>query len=158
MISFEKTLLAFCMLAFLCSCSSRAPRNSQGEPSGNGSTSSENPEVPEDTGATVIWTRDQAATGPEKFRLVVSFISIGQGTDPEAAGLLANALAEFKSQKGKRPAYIMIPWGREGEVDCCFILNELAPAEQREFIGFLKGKLASRPLIQIQEDGRNRFR
>lgn len=111
-----------------------------------------------DTNAVTIWTREQAAQGPEQFKLVVSFISIGEGTDPEAAGLLAGALAEYGSSKGKSPSYIMIPWGREGEVDCCFILNELAPSEQREFIAFLKGKLASRPLIQIQENGRNRFR
>lgn len=145
-------------MALLMACGSRQPRNTATETNGTESTAEQHPEVAADTNAVVVWTRDQAAKGPEAFKLVVSFISIGQGTDPEAAGLLATALAEFRASKGKSPTYIMIPWGREGEVDYCFILNELAPTEQREFIGFMKQKLGVRPLIQIQENGRNRFR
>lgn len=154
----QSILLSVCLLSALGACSSRNPRNAASETPAGETTASQNPEVQADTNAVSIWTREQAAQGPEKFRLVVSFISIGQGTDPEASGLLATVLAEFRAAKGKSPAYIMIPWGREGEVDCCFILNELAPAEQREFIGLIKEKLSSRPLIQIQENGRNRFR
>jgi hypothetical protein len=154
----KNTLVALSFLLLVTSCSSRQPRTSTSEAISGETTLAQAPEVMADTHAVVVWTREQAAQGPAQFKLVVSFISIGEGTDPEAAGLLAAALAEFRSSKGKSPAYIMIPWGREGEVDCCFILNELAPAEQREFIGFLKGKLALKPLIQIQENGRNRFR
>jgi hypothetical protein len=158
MIPFLKTLFALSSMALLMACGSRQPRNTATETSSTESSAEQHPEVAADTNAVVVWTRDQAAKGPETFKLVVSFISIGQGTDPEAAGLLATALAEFRSAKGKSPAYIMIPWGREGEVDYCFIMNELAPAEQREFIGFMKQKLGARTLIQIQENGRNRFR
>ena len=104
------------------------------------------------------WTRDQAANGPERFRLVVSLISIGEGTDPEGMRLIERYVEDFGKLSGKSLSYVLIPWGREGEVDCCFALNELTPALQAQFIEGLKERITGRNLLQINENARNRFR
>ena len=104
------------------------------------------------------WTRDQAANGPERFRLVVSLISIGEGTDPEGMRLIERYVEDFGKLSGKSLSYVLIPWGREGEVDCCFALNELTPALQAQFIEGLKERIKGRNLLQINENARNRFR
>ena len=103
-------------------------------------------------------TRDEAKLAPESFRLVVTFISIGAGTDPAAKEMLDRYIADYKMRTGKIPAYVMIPWGREGEVDCCFNMNELSDSEQVDFIAGLRNSMKSRELIQINENARNRFR
>lgn len=107
---------------------------------------------------TKVLTREDAKSAPENFRLMVTFISIGAGTDPDGKVLLDNYIAQYKIRTGKSPAYIMIPWGREGEVDCCFNMNELTASEQVDFIKDLRNSMKSRELIQITENARNRFR
>jgi len=104
------------------------------------------------------WTREQAQAGPADFRLVVSFISIGAGTDPDAKVLLDKFISEYVAKSGKSVKYIMIPWGREGEVDCCFNMNELTASEQKDFIESLKVEMKGKELIQINENARNRFK
>lgn len=103
-------------------------------------------------------TREEAKLAPETFRLVVTFISIGAGTDPAAKEMLDRYIADYKIRTGKLPVYVMIPWGREGEVDCCFNMNELTTSEQTDFINGLRNSMKSRELIQINENARNRFR
>lgn len=105
-----------------------------------------------------VWSREQAQRGPDFFRLVVVFISKGEGPDPEARSVLEVFLSDYARGSGKRPAYVMIPWGREGEVDCCFNLKELDDKEQGVFIESLKKKMSSRELIQVYENAKNRFK
>lgn len=105
-----------------------------------------------------VWSREQAQKGPDFFRLVVVFISKGEGPDPEAKSVLEAFLSDFARDSGKRPAYVMIPWGREGEVDCCFNLNELQDREQEVFINNLKMTMSSRELIQVYENAKNRYK
>ncbi|MFM9055090.1 MAG: hypothetical protein ACKOQY_00145, partial [Bacteroidota bacterium] len=92
------------------------------------------------------------------FRLVVSLISIGEGTDPEGMRLIERYVEDFGKLSGKPLSYVLIPWGREGEVDCCFALNELTPALQVQFIEGLNERAKGRNLLQINENARNRFR
>lgn len=104
------------------------------------------------------WTREQAQAGPDSFRLVVSFISVGAGTDPEAKAYLDKYIIDYKGNKNKMVSYIMIPWGREGEVDCCFNLKELTATEQEDFIQGLRKTMIGRELIQVNENAKNRFK
>ncbi|MBK9399956.1 MAG: hypothetical protein IPN36_03595 [Bacteroidetes bacterium] len=104
------------------------------------------------------WTREQAALGPDSFRLIVTFISIGAGTDPDAKTYLDSYILDYKTKKGKAVRYIMIPWGREGEVDCCFDLKDLTVSEQSDFIEGLRNTMKARELIQINENAKNRFK
>jgi hypothetical protein len=105
-----------------------------------------------------VWTREQAMQGPGSFRLVVSLISTGGGTDPQGKVLIDQYLADYKVKTGKQVVYIMIPWGREGEVDCCFSLSGLKESEQAEFIKGMQEAFKDRPLMQIEENRKNRFR
>ncbi len=107
---------------------------------------------------TESWSREQANAGPDSFRLVVTFISIGAGTDPDGKAFLDNYILDFKKRSGKNISYIMIPWGREGEVDCCFTLSELSISEQTDFIEQLRRVMTGRELIQINENFKNRFK
>ncbi|MBK9636598.1 MAG: hypothetical protein IPO63_01785 [Bacteroidetes bacterium] len=105
-----------------------------------------------------IWTHEQAKLGPDTFRLVVSFISIGAGTDPESKAILEAYVYDYKLKNNKVVSYFMIPWGREGEVDCCFTLNELNASEQNNFIDGLKKVIQGKELIQINENMKSRFK
>lgn len=105
-----------------------------------------------------VWTREQAQAGPDTFRLVVSFISFGAGTDPESKAILESYVYEYKLKNNKVVTYYMIPWGREGEVDCCFPLDELNASEQNNFIEGLKKVIAGKELIQINENMKSRFK
>ena len=132
----------------------------------NNSSTATSPSSSEGSGSTMNMpqstpkslTREEAKSAPEFFRLMATFISIGAGTDPDAKVLLDNYIADYKVRTGKMPTYVMIPWGREGEVDCCFKLDELSTAEQSEFITGLRNSMKGRELIQINENAKNRFR
>jgi hypothetical protein len=105
-----------------------------------------------------VWTREQAKAGPDSFRLVVSFISFGAGTDPESKSILEAYVYDYKLKNNKVVSYFIIPWGREGEVDCCFPLDELNASEQKNFIEGLKNAISGRELIQINENMKSRFK
>jgi len=105
-----------------------------------------------------IWTREQAKSGPDTFRLAVTFISIGAGTDPEAKTSLDAYVYDYKLKTRQPVAYVMIPWGREGEVDCCFTLTELNASEQKNFIEGMKKAFIGRDLVQINENFKSRFK
>src|SRR5205085_6303068 len=66
-------------------------------------------------------------------RLAVSFISIGAGTDPEAQPMLNKYVQQFMDATSKRIEFDVTPWGREGESDACFKLDNLTPEEQTRF-------------------------
>ena len=95
---------------------------------------------------------------PDTFRLVVSFISIGAGTDPDATSLLDQYLTKFTGASGVKPEFQRFAWGREGEIDNCFELKGMTSAKQMEFIEGLKTAVKAHDLIQIQENVKNRFR
>ena len=80
------------------------------------------------------------------------------GTDPDAKTYLDSYILDYKTKKGKAVRYIMIPWGREGEVDCCFDLKDLTVSEQSDFIEGLRNTMKARELIQINENAKNRFK
>jgi len=124
-------------------------------PSKSGSSAAADP-MPQNNPS--ILTQEQAKAAPATFRLMVTFISIGAGTDPDARNSLDAYILDYKTRTGKSPAYSMIPWGREGEVDCCFGLGELSTTEQEQFIRGLRNAMTGRELIQISENARNRFR
>ncbi len=105
-----------------------------------------------------VWTREQAQAGPDTFRLVVSFISFGAGTDPESKAILEAYVYEYKLKNNKVVSYYMVPWGREGEVDCCFPLDELNASEQNNFIEGLRKVIEGKELIQINENMKSRFK
>ena len=160
----QYSILILISALFLSASSCKTKENSTGgasaetKPAATSPATSPSTSNPQIVNTTKSWTREEAKAGPDNFRLVVSFISIGAGTDPDAKQSLDKYIAEFKTRTGKMPAYVMIPWGREGEVDCCFNMDELTASEQGDFIAGLRNTMKSRELIQINENVRNRFK
>src|SRR4051812_5931983 len=65
-----------------------------------------------------------------KCRVSVSFISFASGID----GAKYDAIEAWIKNHPKKPAYDVIPMGREGERDICLSLKEMNSDEQKEFI------------------------
>lgn len=86
------------------------------------------------------------------YRFIVSFISIGEGTDRNGRETLDGVLASWEKKKGAPIAFESVPWGREGEVDFCFNLKELSKKEQELFVADMKSAFNGRSLIQMTEN------
>ncbi len=83
-----------------------------------------------------------------KYRLVVSFISKGAGTDVKSF----EAFDNYIKNHPKKPVRVSYSWGREGENDQCFTLSELKTKEQINFIEELKKLVAIDDMVFIKEN------
>jgi hypothetical protein len=86
------------------------------------------------------------------FRFGVSFISIGRGTDKQAKKEFNEFIQEFNATNKVNLKVEIINWGREGEVDYCFGLNELDVKSQADFISQVKGILGNSSLVKCYEN------
>lgn len=85
---------------------------------------------------------------PKTYRLIVSFISKGAGTDQKRTPFLA-----YVDGHPLKPAYKTVRWGREGETDYCFTLSELtAKKDLVAFIEEVRKITAGSDLININEN------
>ncbi|MFM7079802.1 MAG: hypothetical protein ACKOYC_08415, partial [Bacteroidota bacterium] len=86
------------------------------------------------------------------YRLSISFISIGEGPDYNAKQSFDQLLLEWEKKTGKKIDFEQHPWGREGELDLCSQLVELAPDQQTDFISKIKETIGTSKLVQISEN------
>ena len=86
------------------------------------------------------------------YCFIVSFFSIGQGTDYAVQQKFEEYIASFEKEKNIQLAKETAPWGREGEIDFCFKLSELSPEEQLKFISDIKGLLGVSKLVYTKEN------
>lgn len=84
----------------------------------------------------------------EKYRLIISFISKGTGTDGEKR----LAILDYIEKHPKKPANKSIYWGREGETDYCLSLTELSKSEQTTFVNEVKKIAGTSDRIFISEN------
>jgi hypothetical protein len=61
-------------------------------------------------------------------------------------------ISRYQLENKKELKFEAVPWGREGEVDYCFMLSELSAKEQSRFINALKDQLKFSELVQITEN------
>jgi hypothetical protein len=95
---------------------------------------------------------------PDTFRLVISFISIGEGTDPEGPAKVDKVLRTWERKNGQAAYYSVQPWGREGEADYNFTLRGMTIEQQAEFVKLLQSALKDEKLILVTENKVNRFK
>lgn len=95
---------------------------------------------------------------PAVYRVAVSFISFGAGTDPDGRPILDTYVQQYMDASEKKIVYDAHPWGREGEVDFCFTLDNLTPEEQNIFIEGLKSTFKGRELVHVEENKMNNYR
>ena len=84
----------------------------------------------------------------ERYRLVVSFFSIGEGIDGKTKAEFENFLNNYPKKINYHPSH----WGREGETDYCLLLSELSSEEQASFISQAKELLSNSNKIHISEN------
>jgi len=77
-------------------------------------------------------TATNATDTPVTYRLIVSFISKGAGTDSEKRTAFLAYVDGYKL----KPAYKTVTWGREGETDYCFNLSEITV--KKDLISFIE--------------------
>ncbi|HET7817863.1 MAG TPA: hypothetical protein VFL70_01010 [Bacteroidia bacterium] len=82
------------------------------------------------------------------YRVIVSFISIGEGIDHSIKGEFEKLI----SSHSPKINYEAIHWGREGEVDYCLNLLELPEKEQSDFVNKIKKLLTTSKLVNILEN------
>ncbi len=108
------------------------------------------------SGTTQTQNEDVAASSSKQsensYRFIVSFISIGEGTDRTAKPILDGIVAEWEKKTGKTIAVEPIAWGREGETDFCYQLKELTSKEQESFVNQVRTAFKDHSLIQITEN------
>lgn len=86
---------------------------------------------------------------PKIYRLIVSFKSKGAGTPSEQRSAFLN----YVDNHPQKPAYQTVLWGREGESDYCFDLNELS--SKKDLVVFLeevKKITSGTDLVDISEN------
>jgi hypothetical protein len=83
-----------------------------------------------------------------KYRVVVSFTSHASGIDGEKYDKIEN----YIKNHAKKPAYDILPWGREGERDICLNLKELSSTEQKAFIDELKKMAQGSDRVFVNEN------
>ncbi len=88
--------------------------------------------------------------GDDTYRLVVSFYSIGEGSDYKTK----EEFEKFLTGYGKKIAFEPAMWGREGEVDYCLKLNELSAPEQVDFVRKAKELLSKSKLVHVDENAK----
>jgi hypothetical protein len=83
-----------------------------------------------------------------KYKVVVSFTSIGSGIDAKKH----DEIEAFIKNNKKKPAYDVIKMGREGERDFCLHLKELTKDEQTSFIAELKKLAEGSDRVKVTEN------
>ena len=73
-----------------------------------------------------------SSDAPVTYKLIVSFISKGAGTNSEKR----TAFLAYVDGHKLKPAYKTVTWGREGETDYCFNLSELV--SKKDYISFVE--------------------
>ena len=85
-------------------------------------------------------------------RFIVSFYSIGSGVEQKQIDKLWNFITEYGTKIGKEFSYHVMPWGREGEKDFCFSLEELTIRQQKDFISGVKSALQTAQWVHYSEN------
>lgn len=86
------------------------------------------------------------------YRFSVSFISIGSGIDHKAKKQFTEFITQFNSNNKVIIEPEVVAWGREGETDYCFKLNEVKAAQQIKFIEETKELLKSSKNVRYNEN------
>ncbi len=101
---------------------------------------------------TTTSTTQNTITTDTNSRFIVSFISIGAGTDKKAKQEYGQYITGYEQKNKVKLNYEKTSWGREGEVDYCFKLTELDKKKQELFIIETKEILKSSSLVRFKEN------
>ncbi len=87
-----------------------------------------------------------------KYRFIVTFYSIGSGTERDQIVMFEKFVTDYGQKSKTTIAYEKSNWGREGEVNYCMKLAEIAAEDQQKFIGEAKEILKSAKWVRFSEN------
>lgn len=141
-----------------CKCSKNNSANAVKPTTENSTQSSSNTQTTSSTVPGKDSTDQNKLQTDITYRVIVSFISIGAGIDPDAHPALDAFVQQYMDTTSKKIVYQAQPWGREGEMDICFMLDNLSAEEQVNFINGLKTAFLKRELVRIEEYKKTKYR
>lgn len=86
------------------------------------------------------------------YSLVVSFYSIGMGTDYQSKKKFDEMVINFEEQNKTKITIETYPWGREGEVDLCINLKSLSKKLADDFVNKAKAIATEGKHIRVTEN------
>ncbi len=95
---------------------------------------------------------EQAKDADTNFQFIVSFISIGAGIDKTAKKQFEQLMTEFENTNKLKLNVVIKKWGREGEVNYCFVLKNLDRELKNTFITNTKSTLSQSNLVRFHEN------
>ncbi len=112
--------------------------------------------------STACSSKQQAQSGTtikdNEYTLSVSFISKGQGINRSKHQDFTNFIQKFNSQNNVNITPESYSWGREGERDYCFKLENLDSKIVQNFISESKELLKNSELVLYNENGQCRHK
>ncbi|MES2838289.1 MAG: hypothetical protein V4667_12240 [Bacteroidota bacterium] len=78
----------------------------------------------------------------------LSFVSKGEGYDAVAKQEVGKFIKEYEIKKDVILRYFEIPWGREGEFDLCFNLDNMSKSIRKDFVNKMNKFIEKYPLVQ----------
>lgn len=100
----------------------------------------------------VLAEQTTAVNTEQNYRFIVSFFSVSAGPDNEGMRAFDDWVARYSEKRGIQIKYEKTSWGREGETEYCFLLNEMTPAEQTEFVASAREQLKSASRVNTYEN------
>lgn len=88
----------------------------------------------------------------ETYPIIVSFYSIGSGTNKAARKQFQDYIEKFEKRYHLNIDRGETSWGREGETDYCFDLMKMSHKKKSKFIRGLKSLLGKAPQVRITEN------
>ena len=86
-----------------------------------------------------------------QYRLVVKFASECCGTDKASAEQLSNVISAIEKKLSVKLAIEHVRWGKEGEYNQCFMLQEMNNKMKAAFVAAVKSSISSK-LVKIEEN------
>ena len=87
---------------------------------------------------------------PSKDTLLVSFISIGAGTDHKAEDRLRLLVKDFELKNKVQFIVTIRNWGREGETDYSYDLTTLSKKQCKDFVDRITKMFQENNLVKIR--------
>lgn len=130
------------LLLIICSCKTRKGKS-------EAAASAESTALSD---SAILAQKQQDILSKPIHRLVVSFISIGAGTYNKGGEMMMRYIEERQNKYKVKLTSVSKAWGREGEWDQIFSLEELNQQQQVDFINGLKELFGGNQLILILEN------
>lgn len=81
-------------------------------------------------------------------KYTLSFTSKGEGYDAVARQEVTKFIKEYELKKDVALKYFEIPWGREGEFDMCFNLDNMSKSVRKDFAHKMDKFITKYPLVK----------